>query len=438
MALPTWESGSKAAKKDPKTPNVPETTGVPGPPTVPREWMPEAAPERVVLNPPQADFEKIFAQLSTPAPRLEGPEFGVLSGSPLEAAEESGPATADTWRNAMAAPKRTKEAPTPVSDREVQLERVSQDDFLDAGPAKQLQIELNTMLQNLSQLDKQHRRSLKQEESGGLANDWAGSPVSQSISAGPLGVPSNISIPAEARKQLAPEYRETYEKLFPDATTSGVADGDEKGLRSLRRQIAPETVAFLQELELEGLGGDVRDFTSLRAGITNDEFDRYMESRNSAPTLLEPPGATTERDAIVAALMDNGRNLLKEYRKTGALDEDMGTALLTGRSETREALGIKDTDVERSLGFNPGSEVDLMFRQAFEAFLQNPEAIELDQPSWYVELDSRGIDGKAWDDYVSKRLDNAQRYRTPVGDDTSVKYKKPEEYRELFGLQRGS
>ena len=246
-----------------------------------------------------------------------------------------------------------------------------------------------------------------------------------------------------ATDQQRATYDAALEKMFGDTARDS-------------ETYAPETVALLRQIGYSDDTSDLDDFLNLNAAITAKDLKGVGPKDDNPISFLDPmamlgtdPASTdpaqVRADAaqslsyntqLLEQKLAEGSQLLQSITATAAVDRnDMVSNEMIGMG------GIANTPHAR-LGYGPsnltpdGEPADLntFFQQAYTQLTQKKGGLTLDEVQ--SKMDALPDQGafEAFMDYANTRSGNAARFGQSLGDAPGVKYRTPEQFRQLLGL----
>jgi hypothetical protein len=244
------------------------------------------------------------------------------------------------------------------------------------------------------------------------------------------------------------EYKEQLREMF--------------GRRRGSKLFAPQTVALLQELDIEDKQGDLDDYLKLKVAITAEDLKHFepappatTQSSHRASDGIEE----TEIDADLALaeqFVDSTAQLTKELAKSNRLIQDFRTS---AQLQINEAVGtfggLPDTNVPTMPGFGdpylrdkqgnvlmnealgvPQINFDGYLQKNFDALamLRDPKAKEKQLSLIEGELDSNQY--QHFLNYIDARTKPAMRYKTDLvaNDGSGADLIRPKRLRRYVGL----
>lgn len=243
--------------------------------------------------------------------------------------------------------------------------------------------------------------------------------------------------------EASPSQRSTYnqavERMF----------GDDGG----SQLYAPETVAVLNQIGFEATdarrGDDLDDFLGLKAAITEKNIEDFALPSKQSPAKQVLTGYENAIDSLpfVNVTGDSRADLTAQLTaKTATLEDKLaqGNKLLQNfqastrfaRNEELQYFGGRPNDVKVPLGFGESAD-DQYFRTAFETIANKAYDQDMDQVIGLItqDLGPKGQMDAFWK-YVDLRTKQAMEHGTPLVEAKNVQARTPEEYREMFDLDK--
>lgn len=207
---------------------------------------------------------------------------------------------------------------------------------------------------------------------------------------------------------------------------------------------APETVAVLRQIGFADDRAGLDDFLGLKAAIQASDL------KNLDPADLHVGASATAvegGDPIASERITLAQNLATSTAKMQkALAR--GNALLGAPSVFAAAAAERgdDTDFLGGQRFDPASaktelgygtdEVSKYFQQAFDILSRPENSGDKDQILATLNSELSPSELHAFMSYADQRSAMSQRYKTPLGGDQKAKYKTPEQFRKMLGLDQ--
>lgn len=257
-------------------------------------------------------------------------------------------------------------------------------------------------------------------------------------------VQKDLKNQSEYDSQISEDARGRYQ-----AATSELF-GNDRG----SDQYAPETVALLKQLELNDPVADLDDFLNLRAVVTDEDLNLLKAQVGQRAELPLPMGGSVLSDTVNLARAGTANpNDPSRYdyvddlaSKAERLTETLarGNALLQNISSSAQSANVwrRDFDLqddedaeEPMLGFGTG-ETDDAFRQAYDVLSDRGRELAPGEAQRLLAESFPGENLDAFFRFADIRSQNSERYGQPMGETEGVRYRTPEEFRELLGLDR--
>jgi hypothetical protein len=211
---------------------------------------------------------------------------------------------------------------------------------------------------------------------------------------------------------------------------------------------APETMAVLRQIGYNDgktdKSGDLDDFLGLKAAIKTKDLDNLtvnLEQGMSTTAAAEAPGAAprTERINLATDLATSTQQMERALAK--------GNELLGAQTVTQAAKLERNDDVDfmgglqNQLGKPPvgygTDEVSQYFQQAFDILSRPENSGDKDQILATMNTELSPSEFNAFLAYADNRSAMSERYKMPLGQDEKAKYKTPEQFRKMLGLDQG-
>lgn len=225
------------------------------------------------------------------------------------------------------------------------------------------------------------------------------------------------------------QYDLTVEKMFGEGQGSDL--------------YAPETMAVLQQVKFDDRGADLDDFLGLQAAIT--EKDLKFLKPTETPQAVQLSGLSDielDRVQLSQDLAESTQDMQASLAAGQDLMASMNQMAKQDRSFFLDQLGGITKEAPPPMAGYGTDETSSYFQQAFDMLAQ-PSVVGnkdlRDQLLANVYTDSQREDGgfnyNAFLDYADTRSSMATRYDAPLGQADGVKYRTPEEFRKLLGLE---
>lgn len=218
---------------------------------------------------------------------------------------------------------------------------------------------------------------------------------------------------------------------------------------------APETLATLRQLKLSDELSDLDDYLDYRAFATTEDLEMF-ERDPDTDLLLDLPGTLLEpfnnlsrslervtrateigvddpaRFAYIDGLAERTSDLTATLQRGNMILKNMSS---TARFQNTWAdeFGAVPSEEETPLGYGV-TQMDENFQAYFDAIAnagRDTSPQEIQQLVW-ESLDENNI--QRFYDYAEGRLRNAELYNLDLGNTEGVKYRSPEEVRDLLGI----
>ena len=233
------------------------------------------------------------------------------------------------------------------------------------------------------------------------------------------------------------------------------------------RRYAPDTMALLNQLELEDQEGDLDDFLRLREAITEDDL-KNLGDPMQGPVAEGEPGQVGVREGEFTpdetAMLDyqlelttatqqlqaelaQGNLMLQDWRTTAlaARGQVPGLTPPAGYATTAMFGGTQRVKGALPLGFGMGAGTDAngqaldantYFQMNFDTLAQLKDETQVAEFLGQVQATIEPGDYPKFLDYVDMRSAMAKRYHADLGAADGVEYRTPEEFRKLLGLDK--
>lgn len=213
------------------------------------------------------------------------------------------------------------------------------------------------------------------------------------------------------------------------------------------QKFAPETVALLDQIGFKDQAADLDDFLGLKAAITEKDINNM--GRLPGPTLAQASmnevqldrleltaGLAVKTDQMESALVEGNRMLATVGQTAGA-----------ARGEHVDMLGGDARDAQLSLGFgtpqfagdgspdNLDTYFQVMYDKLADAKGTRRGEFQTGIDALHTDLSPQEL--SSFMEYADTRSSNADRYGIDLGDSSRVKYRSPEDFRKLLGLDGG-
>lgn len=225
-----------------------------------------------------------------------------------------------------------------------------------------------------------------------------------------------------------PELKATYEEAVTQMF------GEDGGSATY----APETMAVLQQIDFKPIDGakgdDLDDFLGLKVAITDKDLERLdVNAANFLERASNPMPAGLE---VKQQLVTSTISLEESLAKGNQMLQDFRSSATEARNDTVGFFGGTRNEVELGPGF--GNEArDEEFRAAFDVLINKGSELTSDDIGGLMS--ALRADGKEQDflRFVETKATTAERYGLPLGEDSEIEYRSPEEFRVLLGLDEG-
>ena len=204
--------------------------------------------------------------------------------------------------------------------------------------------------------------------------------------------------------------------------------------------IAPETVAVLNQIGFEDKTADLDDFLNLTAAINQKDLKDLKQV--AGPTIGESQMNSVElnnyslNETLATSTLQmeealvRGNQLLSDITRTALLDRQDRVDLLGGIPRTEARLADRDI-----VGFG-GDEVSQYFQRGFEILANSENKGDQDQVLATMAAELSPSELNAFMQYADSRSGMATEYGIPLGGAEGVKYRTPEQFRTMLGLDK--
>lgn len=252
----------------------------------------------------------------------------------------------------------------------------------------------------------------------------------------------NTQLVAAREKDLNAEYEDTENDSYRIAVQRifGEEEADDSDI------FAPETVELLNQIGYkapeEGVGSDLDDFLGLRVAIRESDLDDLdLSAALNMPKPAVMPDLPDTVNTVQGQVVEGTQAVKREMAKAGELLQDFNTSMQLRLGQNSPHLGGTDNTVPVPVGFGT-SELDKHFQVAFEVLAdRNLSGDELNNVMGLVaqDFEEGGMyagQGENFMRYVRERTKMAGRggAASVMPDDDGTKYRSPEEFREILGL----
>jgi hypothetical protein len=258
----------------------------------------------------------------------------------------------------------------------------------------------------------------------------------------------NTMLVRAVRKDL--ENAETYEpnpdqrKVY-DRTAEKMFGSEDRTSETY----APETLAVLKQINYKDTAGDLDDFLGLRAAITAKDLKNLPLLQSTSPDAVRSSDLTSgelEATTLKYGLATSTQAMEQKLAEGVQLLANMPrTAAHERRGEVGRLGGILEKE-NPQLGFAPGKysetgapvDVNTYFQEAFAKLSAEDTSQKTADLLGRIESDLSPDEFMAFKSYADIRTNNAQRFGVDLGEQAGIKYRSPEEYRDLLGLGEGT
>jgi hypothetical protein len=233
-------------------------------------------------------------------------------------------------------------------------------------------------------------------------------------------------------------YEEAVDKTFGD-------DGGSK-------KYAPETMAVLRQIGFEDKSADLDDFLQLRAAITAKDIKRIgapidvqqLASGESGmrPVVEEKMGLSwdlTHATADLEETLAKGNAMLRSMTQTANVERSDRVELLGGLPTDVNGLGFEERNyITGANGAQEPGDANTFFQDAFDKL--SDQSLKSEHANILATVHDTLQQTGEWDQfvkYVDLRTSNAMEWDMKLGANGDVKYKSPEQFRKMLGLDGG-
>lgn len=235
---------------------------------------------------------------------------------------------------------------------------------------------------------------------------------------------TNLQERYKATDQEKATYGEAVESMFGEDGGSDI--------------YAPETVALLKQIEFDDTSADLDDFLGLHSAITAADLKHLKVEQG--PTVFEAEANPVQLDRYqnAEALATSTQQLEMKLAQGRQFLDNIGRTTTTERNEHVDLLGGISKQPGELLGFGAALDergqktLDGFFQEGFEALANKANAKDTDEILGTISAELSPSEMDAFKTYVEARVANAQRFNLAMGPTKGVKYRKPEEFLNLF------
>jgi hypothetical protein len=200
---------------------------------------------------------------------------------------------------------------------------------------------------------------------------------------------------------------------------------------------APETVALLRQIMFEDQNADLDDFLNMNMAVTAGALTTLVPKTDKNPDGFE--GSDTQKEIIKLSrdLAKQSDKMQKAVVTSQNLINSVGDTVAAQRYDAVRMLGGQPKKMKVELGYGNTSDDDA-FRRTFDVLAdkgQDPSGAGLlSKAQAYMgpEYWSKFVQ------YAESRIRASADYGIPLGQNEAVRYRTPDEYRVLLGLEEGA
>jgi hypothetical protein len=200
---------------------------------------------------------------------------------------------------------------------------------------------------------------------------------------------------------------------------------------------APETMALLSQIGYNDDAGDLDDFLKLKAAVTDKDLsyltDQGAKAAWQSQALQNTP--TADRLDQNAVLAEKTMRLQQALAKGTELLQSMGATAYAAREGRLGLFGGSPRQNVAGVGFG-NTEVDTVFQTALNE-LAKKGGESVDKVLGFFEARDPAL-AQQFMAFANTKSQQAAEYGIQLGDEAGVKYRSPEDFRKLLGLdERG-
>ena len=237
-------------------------------------------------------------------------------------------------------------------------------------------------------------------------------------------------------KQEKAQYQADVDKMFGDGLGSDL--------------YAPETMAVLRQISFSDKYADLDDFLKLNAAITAKDLKGI--GTPPAEGVLSPGSGFNdalnnggyERADLVQALANQTAAMQEALVKGHAMLQSVNATAKEDRYQDVRLMGGNAQHAKAGLGYQPPvydasgvpQDLNTYFQDAFEKLANRANNKDSQDILGAVRQALHPDELQAFMSYVDSRTSNAERFGQPLGEADGVKYRTPEQFRQLLGLEK--
>lgn len=331
-------------------------------------------------------------------------------------------------------------------DRKNKAKEMTEEDYLGLNDLARAGVDFNTMLVLARREDRAQRRA------GG------GQDLVEKQMLGQTGVATSVPMPGGMPRvqqagstrliseELPDGYGDMFEKVFGSAPTRlRTVDGQQLDPDAKMPKVSPDVLSVLNQVGYESNNpDDMRDFLKLDKGISLKDIDKFLNDddndivgQDPSPQRRHGGPAKSSRELLVEDLARKTMGLQEALEKGDQMIADFAYSARAAREPERTFLGAEPRPVVKLPTENLTKQGEKMFEETLQYLLQQPDraTAQAELSSFGAYLQQQGGDPQAFIDYAAAKLSNADS-GIPLGNEPGVKYRSPDEYRQLLGLTK--